>query len=704
MSIDSRANQHNSPEITALVETLHQTYARICEITGGQTDAVVHPESGTTYLLPESQGELRRMEQLERRHAAERIAIIDALPAHIALVDADGTIMAVNEAWRRFGDENDLDDPHYLVGRNYIEECEHSRGKERQEAQRIAAGIRSVLSGATNHFYLEYSCHSRQEQRWFACTVTPLDGYDPRSAVVMHIDISDRVRSQRHARELHDRLERLIDQASVGILVHRHFAPFLANQEAARLFGYNDPDRILALGDIRRLYDAEEVPRIEEYYAARLRGENVPTLYQTRAKRQDGVDLVMEIRAFTITWDGEPAVCVMLTDITERLKTEESLRQAQRLEAVGQLTGGVAHDFNNLLTVILGNAEILSQSLPDDPSLSMLADATAKAAERGSELTGRLLAFARQQPLNPVSTDINALIAGLDNLLRRTLGEHIEIGLVRKANLWRAMIDRGQLENAILNLCLNARDAMPEGGHLTIETDNTHLDAAYADRFDEVSPGQYVVIAVSDSGTGMDEETKEHAFEPFFTTKETGKGSGLGLSMVFGFVKQSGGHVRIYSELAEGTTVKLYLPRADVANEPKETASAAARPARGSEKILLVEDDDLVREHVTAQLRGLGYQVVARANGQEALATLQECSEFDILFTDVVMPGGMSGPKLAEEARRLRPDLPVLFTSGYTENAMVHQGRLEDGFQLLAKPYRRQELAKKLREALGKSR
>ncbi|MEX2453850.1 MAG: ATP-binding protein [Rhodospirillaceae bacterium] len=381
----------------------------------------------------------------------------------------------------------------------------------------------------------------------------------------------------------------------------------------------------------------------------------------------------------------------------------QKLRQSHKLEAVGQLTGGVAHDFNNLLTIILGNAEALADNLAHDRDLYPLAEVTMRAAERGAELTSRLLAFARRQPLDPKATDINQQIADMDRLLRRALGEHIEIEMIRAGGLWKAMVDSGQLESAILNLCINSRDAMPAGGRLTLETSNAHLDAAYAATQEELEPGQYVMIAVSDTGTGMDRETLLRAFEPFFTTKEVGKGSGLGLSMIYGFAKQSRGHVRIYSEPGQGTTVKLYLPRAGAGDEVPPESPGEAAAESGSEKILLVEDDDLVRDHVRGQLASLGYTVVAVPNGTEALEALRRDDKFDLLFTDVVMPGGMSGRQLAEEAAKLRPAMPVLFTSGYTENAIVHHGRLDRGIQLLAKPYRRSDLALKVRKVLDRN-
>jgi signal transduction histidine kinase/CheY-like chemotaxis protein len=378
------------------------------------------------------------------------------------------------------------------------------------------------------------------------------------------------------------------------------------------------------------------------------------------------------------------------------------LLQSQRLEAVGQLTGGVAHDFNNLLTVVLGNADLLRGGALDEPVRAQALQMLTEAAERGAGLTRQLLAFARKQPLAPGSVDVNPLVAALEPMLRRTLGEHIEIELVRGAGVWPALVDAGQLENALLNLCLNARDAMPRGGRLTLETANAALDPRYAEAHAEVTPGQYTMLAVSDTGNGISREHLKHVFEPFFTTKEKGKGTGLGLAMVYGFVKQSGGHVSIYSEPGQGTTVKIYLPRAEPARASAAVAPVPAPlpPAAGGAIVLLVEDDEPVRILAGLELRAMGYQVLEAASGAEALALLREPQPVDLLFTDVVMPGGMSGRELADAALQLRPALPVLFTSGYTENAVVHHGRLDPGVMLLQKPYRRDDLARAVRAAL----
>ena len=388
-------------------------------------------------------------------------------------------------------------------------------------------------------------------------------------------------------------------------------------------------------------------------------------------------------------------------DITEKKATEEQLRQAQKMEAVGQLTGGVAHDFNNLLTVIMGNLEHLDRVLPpDQPSKRMIA-AALRGASRAAMLTHRLLAFSRRQPLAPEVLSVNKLVAGMSDLMRRTLGEAILIEAVLAGGLWPTLADSNQLENALINLAINARDAMPEGGKLTIETANTHLDEAYARMNDEVQPGQYVGIFVTDTGIGMAPDTVAHAFEPFFTTKEIGQGTGLGLSQVFGFIKQSGGHVKIYSEVGEGTTVKLYLPRyRGSENVVDERLESHQLPQGRSELVLVVEDDPDVRDYTVEMVGDLGYSVLSASDGASALRLLDSNREISLLFTDVGLPGGMNGRQLAEQALRRQPRLKVLYTTGYARNAIVHQGRLDSGVEVIFKPFTYSDLATKIRRVL----
>jgi len=380
---------------------------------------------------------------------------------------------------------------------------------------------------------------------------------------------------------------------------------------------------------------------------------------------------------------------------------ESQVRQAQKMEAIGQLTGGVAHDFNNLLTVITGTIEILADAVKDRPQLAQITNMIASAAARGADLTQHLLAFARRQPLQPRNTDVNALVVDVARLLRPTLGEQIEIESMLAHDCAPALIDPSQLSTAILNLAFNARDAMPDGGKLTLETRNVVLDENYARLTSEVTAGNYIMIAVSDTGKGIPGSLLDKVFEPFFTTKDVGKGSGLGLSMVYGFVKQSNGHIKIYSEEGHGTTVKLYLPQAADVTDARPADAGSSGIERGDESILIVEDDALVREYVVTQIRSLGYATLAASNATEALAIINGSERIDLLFTDVIIPGGMNGRQVATEAVRLRPELKILYTSGYTENAIVHHGRLDAGVLLLAKPYVSSDLARMIRTALA---
>ena len=388
-------------------------------------------------------------------------------------------------------------------------------------------------------------------------------------------------------------------------------------------------------------------------------------------------------------------------DLTERRLIEDQLRQSQKMEAIGQLTGGVAHDFNNLLTVIVGNLETIWRHAPaDDGKLRRAIDQVTRGAQRAVTLTQQLLAFSRRQPLNPKPTDINRLVAGMSDLVRRTIGENISVETVLAGGLWRVEIDAHQLESALLNLAVNARDAMPEGGKLTIETANAHLDDGYADHYPELAAGQYVAVCVTDTGTGMSDDVITHAFEPFYTTKPIGQGTGLGLSQVYGFVKQSGGHVKLYSEVGQGTTVKIYLPRMSrQADEEPEAPFAAPPTGSKHEVVLVVEDDDDVRLFTTESLRELGFTVVQAHDAPSALKLLEIRPEVQLIFTDVGLPG-MNGAQLVAAARAMRPDIKVLFTTGYARNAIVHQGRLDRGIELITKPFTRLQLASRIRDVL----
>ena len=394
----------------------------------------------------------------------------------------------------------------------------------------------------------------------------------------------------------------------------------------------------------------------------------------------------------------------LYAEINRRAAAEEALRQSQKLDAIGHLTGGVAHDFNNLLTIIIGNLEAAQRQLESwtdgaQIKLSRRLENAMHGAQRAATLTKRLLAFSRQQPLNPALLDVNRVLNGLSDFLRRALGEDVSLEIVGGGGVWPVEADAAELEAAILNLAVNARDAMPEGGKLTIEASNSYLDDSYCRQNADVQPGQYVQIAVTDTGSGMGKDVIERAFEPFFTTKESGQGTGLGLSQVYGFVKQSGGHVKIYSEAGEGTTIKIYLPRFFGRASAAEEKAAAPRRGRSGESVLVVEDDSDVRDYVVETLASLGYKVFEAGEAENALRLLDENPSVHLLLTDVVMPG-MNGRKLAEEARLRRPDLKILYMTGYSRNAIMHQGRLDNGVDLLQKPISSEQLASAVRKML----
>ena len=389
------------------------------------------------------------------------------------------------------------------------------------------------------------------------------------------------------------------------------------------------------------------------------------------------------------------------SDVTEQYELQNQVNRAQKMQAMGQLTGGIAHDFNNLLTVLLGNLELCRERIIGrDPVASRFLDAMMRAVSAGSALTHRLLAFSRQQPLTARPTDINAQIAHLEDLLRRTLGAVIDLRVIGEDDTWPALVDGQMLDHAIVNLALNARDAMPRGGKLTIESGNASLDETYAGVREGLTPGDYVRIAVSDTGSGMPPEVVDRVFEPFFTTKEAGAGSGLGLSMVYGFAKQSDGHVAVYSEVGHGTTISLYLPRAQAEPVDRPDMLDEAPPPGGSERILVVEDDPAVRKIPLRVLSEAGYTVLEASNGADALTILADQGPVDLLFVDVVLPGAMNGAETATEAETIQPGLKILFTTGYSRNATFHGQRLQSGVNVIAKPYRQADLLRNVRQIL----
>jgi signal transduction histidine kinase/CheY-like chemotaxis protein len=467
--------------------------------------------------------------------------------------------------------------------------------------------------------------------------------------------------------------------------------PLQAVAENAMALGHGAPMRPVPTG-------IAEIGQIGESLSAAF------AALRAREEELRRLNEALEMRVLERTRDLAETNARLIAAATGRERAEEQLRQAQKMEAVGRLTGGVAHDFNNLLTVVIGNLTLAVRRLGEGTDIRVRRgiDGAMEGAHRAAALTARLLAFSRQQPLAPESVDVNRLVAGMSDLLRRTLGEDVAVETVLAGGLWRAHADPNQLESSLLNLAVNARDAMPGGGKLTIETANAHLDDSYAATREEVRPGQYVAICVSDTGGGMSAEVIARAFEPFFTTKPVGKGTGLGLSQVYGFAKQSGGHAAIYSEAGQGTTVKLYLPRlreAEAAHPPAFTVSATPPgEARGGEGrcVLVVEDDAMVRDFAVTALEEGGWRVLSAVDGPAALALLDAHPEIALLFTDVVLTGPMNGRQLANAVLVKRPGLPVLFTTGYTRNAIIHHGRLDEGVNFLGKPYTAAALLEKM--------
>jgi PAS domain S-box-containing protein len=508
-------------------------------------------------------------------------------------------------------------------------------------------------------------------------------------------DITERKRSEEASREL----AAIVESTDDAVILERPDGTVIHwNTAAERIYGYSREEMIGKSVTILGPPDlSDKMPVMIE---AMINGERISN-FETVRQRKDGslIEVSVTISPVKDEHGNVTAIAAIVRDITELKQTREQLQQAQKMEAMGQLTGGVAHDFNNLLAVIMGNAEVLAARLGDD---NRPAQAVIRAASRGAELIGRLLAFSRTQPLRPQSINIDAVITEMSYMLHRTLGETVEIEIRIAPDLWPALADPSQLQSAILNLAINARDAMPNGGKLIIESANAPLDESYTASHSEVRPGDYVMLAVSDTGTGMSPAVLEHAFEPFFTTKEVGAGSGLGLSMVYGFAKQSDGEVSIHSEEGRGTTVRLYLPRAKAAADKAARETSTKEPNGRGETILVVEDDPDVRALAEVVLENLRYRVLTAEDGRTGLAVLEKAPGVDLLLSDVVLPGGMSGPDLAEQVSRRSPGLKVLFMSGYVDTAVQHHSPLPKNAELLNKPFRRNELAQKVRAMLDR--
>jgi PAS domain S-box-containing protein len=504
------------------------------------------------------------------------------------------------------------------------------------------------------------------------------------------------------------RYRTLTEWSPVPMAVHRGGKILYANQATVRMLGADSMQDLIGKSVLEFVHPDCRHVVVQRMKDAAERGGPSPMIEEKFVKL-DGSTIDAEVQAIPIVYDDEPATQIAMGDITERKRAqserdelERKFLQAQKMEAVGNLTGGIAHDFNNLLAVILARLEMAKAELSDRPRLLEWIDACIKATERGATLTRSMLAFSRRQPLKMVRVDVAAALHETIRLLNRTLGEAIEIKEVRAPDLWVCETDPAQLQAALLNLAVNARDAMPEGGKITISARNIHLDAEDAASDAEGSTGDYVAVSVTDTGTGMTPDVIEHAFEPFFTTKDVGKGSGLGLSMIYGYVKQSGGQVKIRSHVGAGTTITLYFPRAvrpEASNDGRVGATTGQTP-RGHEEILVVEDADEIRELTVELLQNLGYRVFSACQASQAFPLLERHLGIYLLLTDIALPGGMNGVKLAERALQLRPNLKVLYMSGHSDDASIHRDRVGPSFRLMQKPFRKDELAAQVRAAL----
>ncbi len=694
---------------------------------------------GYANLLAAAVDRLRVLGEIKRSEAFAH-GVLAASPDCVKVLEADGTLRFMNERGLAL---NEIDDPGLVVGRDFA-----ALWPETEQAK-VHSAIARAAAGEVTH--IEGFCPTaRGTPRWQEVNFAPLPGMGSETSRVVGIsrDITDRKLAEAAQRESEERLRAIFEAAPVGIIVAE--APsgrvVAGNPRAEQIFGHpviSSPDVESYKNWVAFHTDGRRVQGVDYPLARALAGEEQPSLevhYQfddgsrswillSAAPMRDASGAVtgaivtaqdielqkraaaileqsnttLEARAEASARDLAQRNRSLVAEIGGRQAAEGMVRQLQKMEAVGQLTGGIAHDFNNMLSVVISGLTLAQRRLArGETEVSRFIDAALDGAMRAGALTQRLLAFSRQQTLSPVPLDANRLLGGMEDLLHRTLGEAVRVETVLAAELWLTHADASQLENAVLNLAVNARDAMPDGGRLTIETANTRLDDAYAREHDDVAAGQYVMVAVSDTGAGMPPEVIARVFDPYFTTKEVGKGTGLGLSQVYGFVKQTGGHVMIYSEPGQGTSVKVYLPRFYGAAAAEANWLPAPVPEAGSrdQVVLVVEDEARVREMTVAALRELGYSAVHADSATTALRQLDEYPNVTLLFTDVVMPD-VNGRELADEAIRRRPGLKVLFTTGYTRDAVVHNGILNPDVQLLPKPFSLEQLAHKLHQVLS---
>jgi PAS domain S-box-containing protein len=612
-------------------------------------------------------------------------ALLDASQDEILLMSTEGVVLAINKAAERRLAKR--------LGGSTPVSAHLDRLLPQDQVELRMAIVRQVATTATL-----VHCDVPIRARWFEFWFYPVLQPDrPISEVAVYArEITQQKKSQADL----SKLFQAIQQSPMSVVItDRDGKIEFVNPEFTKVTGYTLAE---AVGQKPRILKSGHTP--PEQYAELWNTITAGGVWRGELlnKKKNG-ELFWELASIAPVKEGEKITnfVAVKEDITERREMEEQFRQSQKTQAVGQLTGGIAHDFNNLLAIVMGNLQLLQERVSGDAKAREYLDDALWSAKRGGELTHRLLAFARKQPLKPTVIDLNEVVRGMTELLRRTLGASIRIEELLAPNLWKAFADRGELENALVNLAVNARDAMRSAGTLTLETRNAVLDEDYAEQYEEVTPGEYVLLAVADTGTGMPPEIMERAFEPFFTTKEVGQGSGLGLSMVYGFVKQTGGHISIYSRVGHGTSVKLYLPRAPSSPVEQEEVSPDLFPEDlGNKVVLVVEDEAKLRKVAVTMLDRLGLRSLQAETAKDALELLAD-THVDVLFTDIELPGGMNGTELAEAAQKLDPNIKVLFTTGYARETTLHKRGFHERAPWLLKPYSHQELARELKALLA---
>lgn len=620
----------------------------------------------------------------------------------IFVIDRDDNFLYANQAFAKI---------HGFENLSELQQLDHASDLLAEEdRQRLGEYWTDRLAGRPVPEKYQYRVRHRDGSLiWLNNTCRAITWQGQPAVQCIVTDISAQMQAEDALRRSEQQYREMIEGSVLGILIFDSQArPLFANQAAADLYGYANAEEIMGLSSVDQLSAAQNIENRLEYQVHHLDVDDLPNLIDFQGRHKSRPPIWLQGHIQVVDWEGTPAIQTTLTDINERKKMQAALaaidaqlRQTQKLEVVGQLTGGVAHDFNNLLAIIVGNMSMLDEALHDKPELQDLTQRTIAATRRGAELTHHLLAFSRRLPLSPQPTNIDELINGMGDLLHRTLGPEINLRTITNGNTWPCDIDRAQMENVLLNLATNARDAMPDSGILTIATANVHVESGIGTDPNKIAPGDYVAISITDSGHGMERDVMEKAFEPFFTTKDIGQGPGLGLSMAYGFAQQSGGQVTIYSEVGVATTIRIYMPRMtlDQISTFSEGAFEMIPKGRG-ETILVVEDDTDVRDIAVAQLTGLDYRVLEAGDVDAALRRVSDHPEIALILSDIVMTGGKSGPDLKRHIEGRGHTTPIVFMSGYPQDALEDLGTLEPGLQLLHKPYRMADLANLIRSAL----